>query len=531
MLPVLALLLTPPTLAEDASCSLPEAQAAYEQGFSAQQAMQTQTALTAYTRCLELEPGCVPCQYEVGWTHWTRGDWEAVEEAWERTLELDPSHKAAATWLPSARDQGKGAPMLSTSGLRVPIGTTSRPSDAPVRMELVARWQNYNAHPSAASDHHDQDVYSPKSARFMADGSKVYVNSLEGFKTLVFDPSGPTKLGVIEHSFDADDKALFHGQTTVFDYPYHRRSPSGDPNVFSGKPVESALSNGDRWLWVPYYRRDFDGGATSPSAVSIIDTQTDEIVRVMPTGPIPKYVAISPDEHWAAITHWGDNTLGIVDISSGDAQRFEYLDGRLVVGEVLSQKGLMGTNRDGTCGHCLRGTTFTPGSDYLLVTRMGDGGVAGFRVSDWTYLGTLGGAPRTPRHLVVSPDGEWLYLTSNGPGDVSRIPLETAIDTLESAQGQSLDSDAWETVHVGSGARTLEVTRDGRWLFAALNGRAEVAVVDTSSWEVVARVRTDSYAVGLDVSPDGKQVWTTSQGRNRKGGNSICVFEVTYPEE
>ncbi len=530
MLSVLALLLTAPTLAEDDSCSLPEAQAAFEQGFAAQQSMQTETALAAYARCLELEPDCAPCQYEVGWTHWTRGDWDAVVEAWERTLALDPSHKAAATWLPSARDQGEGGPALSASGLRIPLGTTSRPADARVGMELVARWQNYNAHPGAEADHHDQDVYSPKSARFTSDGSRVYVNSLEGFKTLVFDPSGPTKLGVIEHQFDAEDEALFHGQSTVFEYPYHRRSPAGDPNSFSGKPVESALSHRDRWLWIPYYRRDFDYGATSPSAVSIVDTKTDEIVRVLPTGPIPKYVAISPDDRWAAITHWGDNTLGVVDISSGDPQTFRYLDERLVVERVLSQEGLAGTNRDGTCGSCLRGTVFSPGSDYLLVARMGDGGIAGFRVEDWTYLGTLGGEPATPRHLVVSPDGEWLYLSSNRSGYVSRIPLRLAIERLEAAAGQVV-VESWERVHVGSGARTLEVTQDGRWLFAAVNGRSEVVAVDARSWEVVSRVRTDSYTVGLGVSPDGRQVWTTSQGRDRKGGNSVCVFEITYAEE
>jgi len=59
-----------------------------------------------------------------------------------------------------------------------------------------------------------------------------------------------------------------------------------------------------------------------------------------------------------------------------------------------------------------------------------------------------------------------------------------------------------------------------------------VVVVDASTMEVVSRVRADSYTVGLDVSPDGRQVWTTSQGRGNKGGNSVCVFEVrtTEPE-
>ena len=88
--------------------------------------------------------------------------------------------------------------------------------------------------------------------------------------------------------------------------------------------------------------------------------------------------------------------------------------------------------------------------------------------------------------------------------------------------------EGWQEAFVGGGARTLEVSPDGRFLFAAVNGRAEVVAVDATSMEVVARVRTDSYAVGLAVSPDGSQVWTTSQGRKGKGGNSVCVFRVTY---
>lgn len=518
---MLALLLATTALADD-TCADAAATAAFQRGFAAQQEMHTDDALAAYTECLGLDADCVACQYEVGWTYWTRGEWDRVVAAWERVLVLEPGHASATTWLPAAREHGQGGPALTASGLRVPLGTSSRPADAPVRLELIARFQNYNA-AAEAPDHYDQDIYSPKSARFLPDGSKVYVNSLEGFTTVVYDPHTLQKLSVIEHSFGSEDAALFHGQTTVFDYPYHRRAPSGDVNQFSGKPVESALSHG-RWLWVPYYRRDFDGGATSPSAVSIIDTQTDRIVRVLPTGPIPKYIAVSPDDHWVVVTHWGDNTLAVIDTSSGDPASFRYLDARLVVDGVLPQTGLIGTDRDGTCGHCLRGTTFTPDGEVLLVARMGGGGIAGFEVGTWRYLGTLDGEPPTPRHLVAR--GDWLYLTSNRSGYVSRIPLDTVVSALRGADGGHVELDAWESTHVGSGARTLELSPDGRWLYAAINGRAEVAVLDASTMEVVSRVRTDSYAVGLAVSPDGGQVWTTSQGRHRKGGNSVCVFNV-----
>jgi DNA-binding beta-propeller fold protein YncE len=410
----------------------------------------------------------------------------------------------------------------------VAIGTKST-GEGRIQLELVARFQNYNASTSAATDHFDEDIYSPKSARFSADGSKVYVNSLEGFATVVYDAKTRTKRHTIRHEFGAEKSGLFKGESTVFGYPYFRKSPAGDPNQFKGKPVESALSHDGKYLWVPYYRRDFDVGATSPSAVAVIDTSTEEIVRMLPTGPIPKYVVASPDSKWMVVTHWGDNTLGVIDTSSEDPMDFIYRPERLVVEKALSQTGLAGKNRDSACGYCLRGTTFTPDGKTLLVARMGDGGIAGFDVATWRYLGTVTGEKPTPRHLVTSVEGKWLFISSNRSGYVSKIELSKVVDTLRSASEKSVEIEGWQSVYVGGGARTIALSPDQKTIYTAVNGRAELVAVDAESMVVISKVRVDSYTVGLGVSPDGKQVWTTSQGKSGKGGNSVCVYDVQVP--
>jgi len=46
---------------------------------------------------------------------------------------------------------------------------------------------------------------------------------------------------------------------------------------------------------VTYYRRSYDANAIDPSAVCIIDTDSDSIVRVIPTGPLPKMITCSPN--------------------------------------------------------------------------------------------------------------------------------------------------------------------------------------------------------------------------------------------
>ena len=141
-----------------------------------------------------------------------------------------------------------------------------------------------------------------------------------------------------------------------------------------------------------------------------------------------------------------------------------------MVERVLPQQGLAGQNRDGACGHCLRGTVFTPDNALLLVARMGTGGIAGFEVATGRYLGTVSGERPTPRHLVIDPPGEWLYLTSNRSGYVSRIPVATVRQGLQSADGKTSYLKGFEEVRVGSGARTLVLSPDARYLFVAVNG-------------------------------------------------------------
>ena len=94
--------------------------------------------------------------------------------------------------------------------------------------------------------------------------------------------------------------------------------------TFFGKPVESAFTHGGRYLWVPYYRRSFDINAQDPSAVAVIDTASNRIVRMMETGPLPKMIRCSNDGRTMAISHWGDNTVGLADISSDDPGQWHH---------------------------------------------------------------------------------------------------------------------------------------------------------------------------------------------------------------
>src|SRR5690606_1017110 len=269
------------------------------------------------------------------------------------------------------------------------IGITSTPPQAPVSLELVARFQHRVANTKHPKDKYDRDINSPKSVNYLPEKKKFYVQSLEGLETAVYSIETLEKLKVIRHTFTAENQHLFKdGEYTAFDYQYRNRK--SDFNIFSGKPVESCFSHNGKYLWVTYYRRSYDANAENPSALAIIDTDTDEIVRVMPTGILPKMIASSPDSRYVAVTHWGDNTLGIIDTQGDDPMQFKYVN-HAIVDKRLDVKFEPGVkvDRDSNCGYCLRGTVFTPDSKYLLVGRMGgDGGIAVFDLeNDYKYLG------------------------------------------------------------------------------------------------------------------------------------------------
>ena len=301
-------------------------------------------------------------------------------------------------------------------------------------------------------DLYDGGVRSPKSAAFSPDGRKLYINALEGGQTLVYAFPSLKRLAAITHVFDAGDAALFQRETTVFDYPFFN-GREGNRNVFAGKPVEMAFSHGGRYLWVPYYRRSYDPNASSPSAMAIIDTRSDRIVRVMPTGPLPKYIAVSPDSTVAVVTHWGDNTLGAIDIRGDDPAQFRYV-GHWTVEYRMPVEGLEG-NRDSNCGFCLRGTVFTPDGKTVLVARMGGGGLAGFEASTGRYLGTLLDFVPNPRHILISPDGRTLYASGNQSGAIGRYDLTAMLRALAGAGGKRIVGPGGETLAVGRGARTI----------------------------------------------------------------------------
>jgi len=407
-----------------------------------------------------------------------------------------------------------------------PIGTVSTPSDAEVKLTLISRIHSHTPNVKDNMERYEKDIISPKSAIFLEEKNKFYVNSLEGFMTVVFDLKSFTKIKSIHHDFSKKDAGLFK-ENTVLGYNFLVKRD--EPNVFKGKPVECCLSNNNKYLWVTYYRRSYDPNAMEPSAVAIIDTDIDEIVRVMPTGPLPKMIAASPDGKYVAITHWGDNTVGIIDVSSGDVNKFEYVK-HLIVDyqqKFSAAQNQGGIDRDTHCGLCLRGTAFTSDSRYLLVGRMGGGGISVFDMSDFSFKSTVYGMRTNVRHLVVT--NNFLYLSSNKSGYVQKCSIKDFIDFAINPDNKGKNFTQWQECFAGAGARTIEVSDDEKYIFAACNNANSVVIIRAKDMVKVAEVKADSFPVGLALRKNNYLLISTSQAHpGVGGGNCVDIYYVRY---
>ena len=401
------------------------------------------------------------------------------------------------------------------------IGDKITADGGALTITCIGKKQNYNYQDTATRD---EDILSPKSVNFHPDGSRYYVNSLEGCATVVYDMKTNKKVKVIRHNFKSGQGELWNTPSEYYKFTHY---PDGASRSFGGKPVESAFSHGGRYLWVPYYRRTFDINAQDPSAMAIIDTRTDSIVRMMETGPLPKMVAVSHDNRTVAVTHWGNNTVGLIDISDPDPKKWHHLPYVVIEHELQLNFSLSSSvDRDSNSGYKLRGTVFAPDDRYLYVGLMGGDGIAVIDMKSREYLGRISGIGN-PRHLIIK--NGYLYASCNSAGLVCRMPLEKITNAIAQRNGKSINAGAWQTCKVGGGARTIEASPSGNFIFAACNSASELYVVDTRTMKTILQVTVDSYPVGLHISTDGSFIVTTSQGRAGKGGgNAVDLFKVEY---
>jgi YVTN family beta-propeller protein len=116
--------------------------------------------------------------------------------------------------------------------------------------------------------------------------------------------------------------------------------------------------------------------------------------------------------------------------------------------------------------------------------------------------------PAGPHGLVVTPDGRWVYASSDGDSVVSVI--DTASDTVST------------TIQVGATPHGLAITPDGSRVLVAGFGTDAVEAIDTASNQVIWQVPVPQPH-NIGITPDGQ---TAYAGGQKAGEQQLAVIDI-----
>jgi DNA-binding beta-propeller fold protein YncE len=144
------------------------------------------------------------------------------------------------------------------------------------------------------------------------------------------------------------------------------------------------------------------------------------------------------------------------------------------------------------------------------------------------YIGTITGSKGNLRHIIINNDD--LILSSNKHGVVQKAKLSELLELPFENEKTLLNYPNWQTVNVGFGARTIEATKDGKYIFACVNNECKVVVIDAQEMKVIASKDVSKFPVGMAISHDGTQLIVTSQGKDSvlQSGNAVSIFKIKY---
>src|SRR5262249_39152949 len=117
-----------------------------------------------------------------------------------------------------------------------------------------------------------------------------------------------------------------------------------------------------------------------------------------------------------------------------------------------------------------------------------------------------------PHGLVITPDGRYVYVSSEGDSKVSVIDTDT--DTVTA------------TIEVGTAPHGMAITADGAQVLVAVSGADTLAIIDTATNEVVANVAAPKPH-NVAITPDGKLAYVAAQKEGEMGLEIVNLADDT----
>lgn len=250
-----------------------------------------------------------------------------------------------------------------------------------------------------------------------------------------------------------------------------------------GAPVEAVFAHDGSSVYVSNYKMYGPGynpvaddncsrGHWDDSYVYKINTSTLSIDKVIPTGAVPKFMAITPDGALLLVSDWCGFDMTIIDTAT-DAPITRINIGRHP-----------------------RGIAVTKDSRYAYVSVMGEGKIVKVDLGKRAVVGAVGDAGVTPRHLLLSPDDQFLYVSNNHQNLVRKIDLSSGREV--------------GTAATGTEPRTMAMSDDGESLYVVNYQDGTVSKVRTADMKILQTEQSGVHPVGVTYDSPTRQVWVAN---------------------
>jgi YVTN family beta-propeller protein len=221
---------------------------------------------------------------------------------------------------------------------------------------------------------------------------------------------------------------------------------------------------------------------TKSNSVSIIDTNTFEVVGTIALGPgKPNRIVFHPDGKIAWVVYDKSRDLGVIDAEARKLVR------RVKIG---GNPYNLAFTPDGRYLYVLDWASETSTDEVIVYDLRAERIEGRVEVSTW------------PAHGVFSRDGRLFYVSGESAGDV------TVIDTAKR-------EIVGRVVHGGGDAMGLALRADGRILYAAAGENKTVLKIDTATNKVIGSIAVPGIVHESTLTLDGKFLYVTLRKANR----------------
>lgn len=274
-----------------------------------------------------------------------------------------------------------------------------------------------------------------------------------------------------------------------------------------------------------------DAAHGSFPTTTYVTLQGDNAVENLATGETwpgfaaAHYVAVSPDGRRLLVSSASTQDAYLIDARTGK-KLATFAVGKTPQGVAIGPTGKLGiavSAGDGTVsiidmksarvvktipvGKRPHNAIFTPDGKTAYVTLEGGGGVS---VLDMQTLAKVGEFPvpglTMPHNLVLSPDGRTLWIRGF-LGKAAAVDRKT--------------HKVLAVIPVGASHAGIDITPDGRYVFTGGIGGDVVDVIDAKTFKVVKQINVGSGPHGVRVSADGRRVYAGVVGTGK-----IAVIDV-----